>query len=144
MSNARTTAFSSPPAANACISTLENRCGSPRACTQRGQFRKEREEIVLPPAGKLRRPRLESVGRDGIRCGGLLPLVCGAVCRSGRHSERKTARGTQEAIGCGEHPRERGSEPLFFSPPSPDSLLLLESPRIGQVQYDINRPGQGI
>lgn len=50
----------------------------------------------------------------------------------------ETARGTQEAIVCGGHPWERGSEPLFFSPPSLDSLLFLESPRIGQVQQRVD------
>ena len=50
----------------------------------------------------------------------------------------ETARGTQEAIVCGEHPWERGSEPLFFSPPSLDSLLLLESLHIGQIQQRVD------
>mgnify|MGYP001497641950 CR=1 FL=1 len=114
---------------------------------------REREEIVRASRGKLRpeagdRPApgreapahhpIEGVGagRNMMRC--VLTVVCGAVCRSGRHSERKPARGTQEAIVCGEHPWERGSEPLFFSPPSLDSLLFLESPRIGQVQQRVD------
>lgn len=70
--------------------------------------RREREEIVRAPRGKLRpeagdRPApgreapahhpIEGVGagRNMMRC--VLTVVCGAVCRSGRHSERKPARG---------------------------------------------------
>lgn len=70
--------------------------------------RREREEIVRTPRGKLRpeagdRPApgreapahhpIEGVGagRNMMRC--VLTVVCGAVCRSGRHSERKPARG---------------------------------------------------
>jgi len=71
-----------------------------------------------------------------MRC--VLTVVCGAVCRSGRHSERKPARGTQEAIGCDEHPWKNKLEPLFLSPPPLDFLLFLESLHIGQIQQRVD------
>lgn len=119
---------------------------------QGGPLCREREEIVRAPRGKLRpeagdRPTQKSsgalsslrrrrAGRNMMRC--VLTVVCGAVCRSGRHSERKPARGTQEAIGCDEHPWKNKLEPLFLSPPPLDFLLFLESLHIGQIQQRVD------
>ena len=97
-------------------------------------------EIALPRQGSSGalpyRGRRGGTGYDtGAYCLWFAGQFAGA---GGIQSGNGAGGGTQEAIGCDEHPWKNKLEPLFLSPPPLDFLLFLESLHIGQVRQRVD------